>query len=112
MIEISILEHLKRELYPVPVHLERPDPEPHRFVIFEKTGSGRKNKLSSSTFAFQSYAETMYQAAVLNELVKSAVENLIVLNEIGSVKLNSDYNFTDTTTKQYRYQAVFDISHY
>jgi len=34
------------------------------------------------------------------------------LNEIGKVKLNSDYNFTDTVTKQYRYQAVYDISHY
>ena len=23
--------------------------------------------------------------------------------------LNSDYNFTDTSTKKYRYQAVYDI---
>ena len=26
--------------------------------------------------------------------------------------LNSDYNFTDTETKEYRYQAVFDINYY
>jgi len=54
----------------------------------------------------------MYGAAALNELVKNAVDSLIELDEIASVKLNTDYNFTDTTTKKYRYQAVYDIKHY
>ena len=26
--------------------------------------------------------------------------------------LNSDYNFTDVTTKKYRYQAVYDLKYY
>ena len=47
-----------------------------------------------------------------NEIVKNAVENLIGLDEIRGISLNGDYNFTDTTTKEYRYQAVFDIGHY
>jgi len=111
MIELTIREHLARIL-PVPVYLERPSTAPLRYVLLEKTGSGKRNHLPSSVFAFQSYAETLYQAAVLNELVKGAVEQLETLPEIGSVRLNSDYNFTDTTTKQHRYQAVFDISHY
>ena len=37
---------------------------------------------------------------------------MITLNSISKIKLNSDYNFTDTETKEYRYQAVFDINHY
>ena len=48
----------------------------------------------------------------LNEETKIAVDSLIELDEIASVKLNTDYNFTDTTTKKYRYQAVYDIKHY
>ena len=48
----------------------------------------------------------------MNDRVKNAVEGLIWLDEIRGVSLNSDYNFTDTTTKEYRYQAVFDIGHY
>ena len=28
---------------------------------------------------------------------------------ISGVKLNAEYNFTDTSVKGYRYQAVFDI---
>ena len=54
----------------------------------------------------------MYEAAVLNEAVKETVEGMIELDEISKIKLNSDYNYTDTTTKEYRYQAVFDMNHY
>lgn len=111
MIELTILDHLKTKLS-VPVYLEEPEEKPDRYVVFEKTSSGRVNHLSSATFAFQSYAESLYQAVLLNELTKVAVDSLIELDEIASVKLNSDYNFTDTTTKRYRYQAVYDIKHY
>ena len=111
MIEVLILNYLKAHLS-VPVFLERHDQMPQRFILFEKTGSSKRNYLTRATFAFQSYAESMYEAAKLNEELKGAAESLIVLDEISKVSLNSDYNFTDTTTKEYRYQAVFDIGHY
>ena len=111
MIEIIIKQYFDSHLT-VPSFLEYPEVPPPKFVVFEKTGSGRSNHLPSSTFAFQSYAESMYESALLNEEVKEVVENMIELDEIRSIKLNSDYNFTDTTTKEYRYQAVFDIKHY
>lgn len=111
MIEIIIKQYLDSHLS-VPSFLEYPNDKPQRFVIFEKTSSGKSNHLPSSTFAFQSYAESMYESALLNEEVKEVVENMIELDEIRSIKLNSDYNFTDTTTKEYRYQAVFDIKYY
>lgn len=111
MIEIIILNHLKDKLS-VPVRLEKPEPASNEYVLFEKTSSGRTNMLSSSTFAFQSYSDSMYGVSSLNEEVKKAVDSLIELDEIASVKLNTDYNFTDTTTKKYRYQAVYDIKHY
>lgn len=111
MIEITIKTHFDTVL-DVDVYFEQPEAAPESFVLIEKTGSGRTNKLNSSTFAFQSYAGSMYEAAVLNELVKSAADSLVTLDEIASAKLNSDYNFTDTATKRYRYQAVYDIKHY
>lgn len=111
MIELIIKQFLDKRLS-VPAFLERPAEPPEQFVLFEKTGSGKSNHLPSATFAFQSYAKSMYEAAILNEEVKSVVEELIKLNEISNVQLNSDYNFTDATTKEYRYQAVFDINYY
>lgn len=111
MIEIIIKTFLDKHLT-VPVYLERPENAPNRFVLFEKTGSDKSNHLASTTIAFQSYAESMYEAAKLNEEVKDAVEALILLDEVRGINLNGDYNFTDTTTKQYRYQAVYDIKYY
>lgn len=111
MIELLIKHHLESELG-VPVDIGHPDEAQVRHVVIDKTGSAKTNRLLSSTFAFQSYAESLYQAAVLNEKVKAAVESMEALPEVGKVKLNSDYNFTDETTKKHRYQAVFDIFHY
>lgn len=111
MIELIILNHLNSKL-DVSVHLEKPSSQTGSYVVFEKTSSGKSNHLPSATIAFQSYAESLYNAVALNEKVKTAVEDLIGLNDIRGLSLNSDYNFTDTTTKEYRYQAVYDIRYY
>ncbi len=111
MVEVTILNHLKDKLS-VPVRLEKPEPAPNEYILFEKTGSNSLNKTGGSTFAFQSHSDSMYGAALLNEETKKAVDSLIELNEIASVRLNTDYNFTDTTAKKYRYQAIYDIKHY
>jgi len=111
MIEILIKQYLDGHLS-VPSFLQYPETAPVRFVLFEKTSSSKKNHLPTATIAFKSYAESMYEAAKINEELKEVVENLIELDNIRGIKLNSDYNFTDTTTKQNRYQAVFDIKHY
>jgi len=111
MIEKIMLDYLNDALT-APVYMERPVNPPREYVIIQKTGSSKRNQICSSTLAFQSYSSSLYEAALLNEVVKNAVENAVTLPEISSAKLNSDYNFTNTAAKQYRYQAVFDITHY
>ena len=108
MIELIIKKYLDRKMG-VPVFMENQDDMPDKYIVFEKTSGGRTNKINSATFAFQSYANSMYEAALLNESLKEVLFKIIELDEIGWIKLNSDYNFTDITTKKYRYQAVFDI---
>ena len=111
MIEIIIKNHLDSKLAE-PVSLEKPASSTGNYVVFEKPVAVKNNHLPSAVFVFQSYGKSLYQALELNERVKQAVENLIELDEIRGISLNSDYNFTDTTTKEYRYQAVFDIKYY
>lgn len=111
MIEKIILDYLDQELS-VPVYMERPADPPGHFVLIEKTGSGKTNYICDAMIAVQSYAPSLYEAAELNEEVKTVMENMIVLDDICRVSLNSDYNFTDTAMRAYRYQAVFDITHY
>lgn len=116
MIEKIVLDYLAEELDPVPVYMQVPESNPNpgsaKFVVIEKTGSSLENHIFSAMLAIQSYAPTLYEAAVLNEAVKAAMLQMIELEEVARVDINSDYNFTDEETKQPRYQAVFDLVHY
>lgn len=111
MIEKVILDYLDHELT-APVYMERPVDPPTKYVLIEKTGSGRRNQIYDATLAIQSYAPSLYEAAVLNETVKAEMFDAVTLDNVSRVSLDSDYNFTDAATKQYRYQAVFNITHY
>lgn len=110
MIEETILNWLQKNL-DVPVYMEEPSEKPDTFVLIEKTGSSRENWINHATFAIQSYALSMYEAARLNESVKKAMDNIVKSDEIGASALNSDYNFTDEKTKRYRYQCIYDLTY-
>lgn len=112
MIETIVLNHLIDELESDNVYMETPEHPPDSYVVIEKTGSGRANHISSATFAIQSYSPTLAEAAQLNEEVKTAMDALSSNDSIGRCELDTDYNFTNTATRQYRYQAVFNITHY
>lgn len=115
MIEIIVRKFLESKLS-VPVLMEVPKDKVSQFVIIEKTGGTQVNHISSAILTIQSYAKTMQEAAELNEEVKKwmtdGIEGLITLDEISSVNLNSDYNFTDEASKQYRYQALYEVTYY
>ena len=113
MIEKTVLDFLSEELT-VPVWMEIPEDEdlPDEYVLLEKTGSRSGDHIRSATFAVQSYAQSMENAAKLNEKAKKVMDRLIELGEITRSELNSDYNFTDREKRQYRYQAVYVITHY
>lgn len=111
MIEEILMGYLTETLA-VPVLMEIPAPMPERFVVLEKTGSGCEDHIFSATMAVQSYAPSLYEAARLNEEVKGALLYGHTPDEICRVELNSDYNYTDPDLGNYRYQAVYDITHY
>lgn len=114
MIEVILYEYLKSCTdLSAPVYMEVPKDLPERFYLIEKTGSRLTNHIYQSTFTIQSYAPTLYEAAEQNEVIKSLMlDGFLDEPEVANVSLNSDYNYTDTQSKIYRYQAVFDITHY
>ena len=110
MIEQIVLSYLSAH---IPAYMEMPEAPPDApFVLIEKTKGSAKNRILHATVIVQSYGKSLLEAAETNERVKALMENIIELDEISKISLNSDYNFTDTASKRYRYQAVFDITHY
>ena len=111
MIEKTVIDYLSTK--DVPCFAERPEVEPTRpDLVIEKTGSSLVNHIASATIAIQSWAQTLYDAAALNEEVKAAMEGITDLDCVSACELNSDYNFTSTALKAYRYQAVFILTYY
>lgn len=111
MIEKIVCKYLSEKL-DIPVYMEEPEKPPASYVLIEKIGSGESDHVSSAVIAVQSYAGSLYNAAELNHSVKRAMYGLSDMSEVSRCKLNSDYNYTDTSTGRYRYQAVFDIIFY
>lgn len=116
MIEKVILDYLSEKLT-VPVLMELPEVPsedyptfPEQFVIIEKVGGSRRDYINSASVAFQSYSTvSLYQAAQLDEAVRNAVDGIVELPDISGIRLASNYNHTDTRTKRYRYQCVYDF---
>ena len=106
--ERVILEGLKQALN-VPVSMEHLPDEPKEYVLLERVGGSQEIGLERASFAVQSHSDSMYGACELNQKVRKAMLDLIEDPHISRVTLDSDYNYTDTTTKKYRYQGIYDL---
>ena len=111
MIEKTILDYLGEHLT-VPVYMEEPINKPASYVLIERTGSSESDLIESTTLALKSYGASLYDAAVLNMAVKARIKQAVELPSVSAVYINSDYNFTDTETKRYRYQCVAVVTHF
>lgn len=111
MIELIVLNYLTETL-DVNVYMEEQEEPESSYIIIEKTSGGETNFIKNAVIAIQSYGSSKYEAATLNESVKDAMRDIITLDTVSSCKLNSDYDYTDTTKKKYRYQAVFDLVYF
>lgn len=111
MIEPTVIAYLSEQLA-VPVSGAVPSNPPDSFVTVEKTGGRRVNWVDQATLAIQSWAPTIEAAAALNDQVKAAMTDVVQLDSISACDLDADYNYTDTTRRHCRYQAVFDVVYF
>lgn len=112
MIEKIILDYIKNNIdIHVPVYMEVPEKYTLPMVVIEKTGSDLIDHVHEATIAVQCYADSLFNAASLNEQLKEIMLNLIELDKISRCSLNSDYNYPDVERKLHRYQAVFNVTY-
>ena len=108
MIEVTVIGYLGTKTG-LPVYAERPKKPDQEYILIERTGAGEENLIRRVTIAIQSYADSLLRAATINEMVERAMKDITDLENISRSSLNSSYNYTDTESKKYRYQAVFDL---
>lgn len=110
LIEAVIISHLASKLNSSDVYAERPKTPPEKYWLIEKTGADEENHIVKATIAVQSISSSsLLEAAQMSKLAEDAMRSLIEVDNVGRSKLNTAYNYTDPETKEYRYQAVFDI---
>lgn len=113
VIEARIIQYLSQELEGVGVYGEVPKDLPEKFVIVSKSGGSRSNRVSKAFITVLSYDTTMAKAATLSEnVVNTLLEMPGSSANVSSVRLNSETNYTDTTRRQPRYQAVFEVVYF
>lgn len=113
MIETIVLNYLLSKELSVGenVYCEVPKENlPDEYILIEKTGSSRVNHINQAMIAIQTISKKdLYTVMLMNEEVKDVMDEIIELPEVFRCELNSDYNYTNTATKEYRYQAVFNL---
>ena len=109
MIETDVLEYLRQSIS-TPVYLERPDQEPE-YVLIEKIGKRKRDWITTDSFAFQSYAGSLVRAIEIDSAVQEAMDRFAETPGISACRLSSNYNFTDTRYRKYRYQCTYEITH-
>ena len=111
MIEAIIIKYLNEKLG-IPTSAEIPTSRPKKFIVVEEIDRGESNHIDAATISVYSYAETIYEAAKLNEDVIDEMSNIIVLDNISSCKLGGGGRSVDKDNKLPRYEAIFNIIYY
>lgn len=107
MIEELVIQYLN-SVMDVPVYGEVPEDatDADTYVVVDKSGSQRDNRIDSAVIIAYSYAPSKFEASRLNDSVKSALIDMELLDTVSAVRINSDGNATDTNISNYRYQCV------
>ena len=83
----------------------------HHYMV-QKTGSTTRDRITTAQIVVQSVTvQSKAQAARMNEQMVGVMEGIVGTSGISACHINSDYDYTDTTSKRWRYQAVFDITY-
>ena len=110
--EEYFVDYLNARFPDAPAYGDEPQDAPPSFLTVEQVGGGVADKIPHASVAVQSWAGSRDEASQLNLRVIEAMLQAPEQPEISRCALDDTYNFTDTTKKRYRYQAVFEVVHF
>lgn len=110
MVEKDIRDGLVDRL-DVPVYTELPDTLPASYVHLVRSGHYIENYVHHATITMWSVAESLYEAAVLDETVQEAMEDMYSSDVVSGLSLENNYNDTDSVTREYKYRSEYLITY-
>lgn len=112
MIEKILIAYLNNVMN-VPVYAEKPIKDiPSQYIVLRQIDGGMINKINAATISFESYAESLVQAAELNDELQEKLFDVIILDEISSSTLGGSSRSIDIQTKSYCYESIFNFYFY
>lgn len=111
MIEKIVIDYLAAAQQ-LPVYAEKPVNPEGEYILIERIGGSEVNRIREATVVVQTIAGTLYQAAELAEEIRALMLDIVSLNSVFHCSVNAGpYNYTDTDTKEYRYQTVYTLNY-
>lgn len=93
------------------VYAETPVNPPAEYVVISRTRGAKTNQIRSYGIYTESRSKTSKEtAAVLHEAVLSAMEEIRDHTSLMRCDLETEYDAAMTSTKEYRYQALWGIT--
>lgn len=114
MIETKIITYLISRNIPgigSNVYAEAPVDPPAVYVIVHRSGGNKRNQLRANNLYTEVHAPSRADAAALAELVIAAMGDVTTVTNIFGCHLNTDYDATSTSAKDYRYQQLWQINY-
>lgn len=108
MIEETVKNYLETVIEDIPVYLETPKDMPEKFIVFQTIDRGKENHINEVTLEFRCFANSKYDAAVLDEALRSAMEAFHEGTDI-SCHLGGGNDDQDSVLKKYRYRSYFNL---
>lgn len=92
----------------IPVYLETPKDIPEKYIVFQLVDRGKENQINEATIEFRSYADSKYEAAILDERLRTALETWNEKSDI-TVKIGGGNDDQDSILKKYRYRCYYNL---
>ncbi|MBR5285586.1 MAG: hypothetical protein IKU30_01690 [Clostridia bacterium] len=92
----------------IPVFLETPKNLPEKFIVFQRMDIGKADHIDEITLEFSAFANSKYDAALLDESLREAMDDLHNTSDI-TVHLGGGNDNQDSVLKKYRFRSYFNL---
>ena len=108
IIEKIIRDYLMENLT-APIVTETPTADLAEYVTFRVYDRAKQDQIEMATVEFECYSDSKYNAATLDEDLRTAMENIVSLNDIMGARFGGGSDEIDSTLKRYRYRSFFNL---